>query len=66
MSAPPRGDEPATIFVTMRVTRQEWADLHQIAELNQQRLSAFLRAAINQAALDCRDDPVFYDRPRRP
>jgi len=61
----PTADNPATAFVSLRVSRSEWADLRQIAALNQQRLSVFLRAAINQAVLDCRDDPVFYERGRR-
>lgn len=58
--------EPATIIITMRVSPTEWVDLRQLATVNQQPLSAFIRCAINQAALDCRDDPVFRERRREP
>ena len=58
---PPSGD-PATIVVTLRVSPSEWIALRDLAESNQQRLSEFLRSAINAAALDCRDSPVLADR----
>lgn len=57
----PPVEDPATIIVTMRVKPAEWVDLRDLAHLNQQPVSAFIRVAINQAALDCRDEPVFHE-----
>lgn len=61
----PPTEDPATIIVTMRVSSSEWVDLRDLARLNQQHLSAFIRAAINQAAFDCRDEPVFHQPSRK-
>jgi uncharacterized protein (DUF1778 family) len=59
---PPIGEDRADVRVAIRVSRQSWAALRDVATLNQQTRTAFIRQAIEEAVADCTEQRVF---PRR-
>jgi uncharacterized protein (DUF1778 family) len=56
----PRSPEPKTLVLRIRVTPSQRDTLQACAELNQlASISAFVREAIDEAASDCLEAPIF-------
>jgi hypothetical protein len=55
----PPGPAPMVVVLKLRVTAEQRDRITAIASLNSLGRSAFIRQAINDAAADCTDDPIF-------
>lgn len=51
--------EPLQNKIEVRVTREEKARLRELAAMNNQTVTEFVREAVREAAADCDDVPVF-------
>ena len=72
MPRPPRGDEPAVVAISVRVTESQRCDLEQVARDNRSNVSDVIRDAVHSYVADYRDARVFrstkplglFDNPR--
>lgn len=55
----PRLDDARRGKLRVKASDDEKRRLAEIARLNQQTVSDFVREAINEAAADCSDTPIF-------
>lgn len=55
----PKSEHPHSQFLVIRLTASQRTRLRAVASLNGVGLSAFVREAIDEAVLDCADDPIF-------
>lgn len=54
---------PTKLMVQVRCTKMELERLKKTAAVNQQTVTDFVKTALNEAALDCSDFPIFRDLP---
>jgi uncharacterized protein (DUF1778 family) len=55
----PRSPEPLSQYVVIRLTADQRARLDEIAALNHQSATAFVRQALDEATADCSDRRIF-------